>query len=113
MINGAYDIVCATSILFLPTIPIFHFFSHLHSDMFIDKDDFAKRLLAYWIYTYGAIRLAAGAHFDILACVTYFLEAAAVGFEACKHNETASWKAVVVGILSMAIVVVLLARFGE
>ena len=114
--NGVYDIICATSILFLPSVPIFHLFSHLHSDMFVDKDDFAKRMLAYWIYTYGFVRLLAGIHFDIflylIACATYILETAAVAFEACKHNETEAWRGFVVGGLSTMILALLLLRLA-
>lgn len=51
--NGIYDIICAISILAPYDVPIF---STIHTNMFINKS-FNKSCLAYWIFTYGFMRL--------------------------------------------------------
>ena len=55
-INGIYDILCALSILKIINIP---YLENLHLSMIkdYDKSDIFKRFLAYWIFTYGIIRI--------------------------------------------------------
>ena len=82
-VNGIYDISCSVSILWLSNIPGFKLLSILHPNMYykdIDsKNPVVKRLLAYWIMTYGIVRLFAGYKkeyiLDILGSITYFIEA--------------------------------------
>ena len=52
-INGLYDIVCAFSILIPYDVPIF---SKIHINMF-KNNDLHNPCLAYWIFTYGFMRL--------------------------------------------------------
>ena len=79
ILNGAYDIACATCILFVKND--YTQLSSLHSSMFKTKGDdpMLRRLLAYWLLTYGFARLVAGIHYsvssDMIASMTYFLEA--------------------------------------
>jgi hypothetical protein len=89
IINGFYDILCAFSILWFSNIPILNFFSSLHISMFQEykyKDELAiNRIMAYWILTYGIVRLIAGINNNLslqyLAAITYFIEAL------CLKNE--------------------------
>jgi len=78
VVNGIYDVACACSILFFP-VPLL---SSLHSDMFADDEHrthpVVRRLLAYWILTYGSVRLAVGMQSEgsiLVASLTYFAEA--------------------------------------
>lgn len=91
-INGIYDIICACCILLLglewgrKNLSVFSFFSTLHADMF-EKEEHKShpvilRFLAYWLLTYGIIRLTAGGceRNNNNACLpfaalTYFIEA--------------------------------------
>lgn len=96
-VNGVYDMVCAFSVL--ECIPLF-FFSRIHTDVFVvlfernDETGLLKRLLAYWISTYGAIRLAwsisifwgidrhnGDMQLRLLCAVSYYIEAI------CYENE--------------------------
>ena len=80
IINGLYDIICAFSILHFNNNNIF---SSIHLNMFVleeHKNNFLiKRLLAYWILTYGIIRTIIGFYsnksFYFIASITYFIEA--------------------------------------
>ena len=58
IVNGIYDLVCASSILFT-SIPII---SSLHPGIFAQDElrthPVIRRLLAYWILTFGSVRLA-------------------------------------------------------
>lgn len=58
-INGIYDIICSLSILFTN-----NYFSNIHPKLFKDKDIennvIIRRLLAYWIFTYGILRVFGG-----------------------------------------------------
>ena len=94
-LNGIYDILCSFSILLLSCccwkIPISSHLSMLHLNMFEKEEHRSnpviQRILAYWILTYGIVRLAAGICKDmdsnnnnnisvcILAAITYFIEA--------------------------------------
>lgn len=95
-VNGVYDMVCALSVL--ECIPGF-LFSRIHTDVFVvifERDDetgLMKRLLAYWISTYGTIRLAWSIsifwgvddkhdlQLRLLCAVSYYIEAI------CYENE--------------------------
>ena len=97
ILNGIYDILCASSILWFQGIPPFSYLAQLHPTMFSEKENSEnptlKRFLAYWIMTYGGLRLTAGFHRDValdsFAAATYFIEAL------CFENENRIWKTMV------------------
>lgn len=56
VINGIYDILCALTILDVVKIPILQ---DLHLSMFREElNNISKRMFAYWIMTYGFMRLS-------------------------------------------------------
>lgn len=85
-INGIYDIICAYSILNFNNNNIF---SSIHLNIFkfnnIKNNSIIKRLLAYWILTYGLIRLIAGYNnikiLYLIGALTYFIEAFCFSYE--------------------------------
>lgn len=87
--NGIYDLLCASSILWLYKIPVFTQLSKLHPMMFEKKENYdnpvIKRLLSYWLITEGSIRIIAGCYrnigLDIAASFTYFIEAFCFEYE--------------------------------
>jgi hypothetical protein len=99
--NGLYNIMCAIGILFLPKTLLFSRLAQLHPTMFTSLSDqtnpVVRRVLAYWLLTYGFTRLAVVRHCDNVDCLvgmTYFLEAAAFGLEDVVHHTTSRFKAV-------------------
>ena len=57
IVNGLYDMLCALCLLKIINISILN---KLHLSMFINEPtDQEKRWIAYWIFTYGIIRLIA------------------------------------------------------
>jgi len=75
-INGVYDILCAISMLNIVYIPVL---DNLHVIMFNKNEDpITKRMFAYWIFTYGIIRL----HDNVkMVMMSYLIESA------CLLNE--------------------------
>lgn len=70
LLNGIYDIACSLSILGILDSP---FLSTIHLKLFnIHTDDLSKRYLAYWIFTYGMIRIT---HSSNLVPYSYYIEA--------------------------------------
>ena len=69
--NGIYDILCATCILYFPE----NILASLHTHMFFHTDALHKRLLAYWILMYGIIRTFSRE--KSMICTTYVLESVA------------------------------------
>ena len=73
-INGIYDLVCASIILkIIPPIPVL---SELHRTILrksFQKNPILERFFAYWIFTYGCIRLSN--HYPLIAA-SYWIEAA-------------------------------------
>lgn len=110
--NGVYDIMCAVGILFLPNVWIFSNLAQLHPTMFTTPENqnhpILRRSLAYWLLTYGSMRIAIVRRDDVvdyLVAMTYFLEAAAFAFEDVVHLTTqrdkvawVSWSSVLLGI---------------
>jgi hypothetical protein len=86
--NGIYDIVCAIAIMFFPDTSM----GRLHVDVFVaPMDTITQRMLAYWVLTYGIIRIAAVLHHhlvDRLIITTYLLEAVVFAVEALVYNTT-------------------------
>jgi hypothetical protein len=100
--NGLYDILCAISII-MDVGPL----KTLHTALFTEKieNPLTRHLLAYWIFTYGNIRLLAGiqSDFAIAAAVTYFIEALCFEYESRIRKSTVTWKTDIVALLSVAI----------
>jgi hypothetical protein len=79
--NGVYDIVCAANILWAEDKTTL--FARLHLSMFqegVEKSSpLFQRMLAYWICTYGVMRIAAALMpmpcMLALGIVSYFVEA--------------------------------------
>lgn len=68
-LNGVYDIICSASLLNI----IHPFFTQFHLNMFyFNLDPLEIRLLAYWIATYGSIRIIGSYK---LICISYCIEA--------------------------------------
>jgi hypothetical protein len=83
-INGIYDILCALSILQYINIPVLE---NIHLSMFIgydNKNKLFERCFAYWIFTYGMIRLSGNP--DLISC-SYYIEAIFFANE-CFVNQT-------------------------
>ena len=90
--NGIYDILCAMLLLYKsPTYKysVFHCFQYPHLSMLREPDKIdpmALRLFAYWVFTYGIIRI-----FDesgsIAIRATYGIEAASIANETF-HRRT-------------------------
>ena len=87
-INGIYDILCALSILGYINIPILN---NLHLSMFIEydrrqnqKQKLFERILAYWIFTYGIIRISGN---SFLISLSYYMESIFIANE-CLINRT-------------------------
>lgn len=79
LFNGIYDIICAISMLNILPIP---FFDKLHISMFKEHNQKLQRMFAYWILTYGIIRVILYNNWSNgLVSITYFLEAL------CIYNE--------------------------
>jgi len=95
-INGIYDILCALSILKMVDIPILQ---TIHLQMFhsnIIYDPIFKRCLAYWIFTYGIIRLK----YNFLVPYSYYIEALFIANECLVHKTIIFEKGVFVIISS-------------
>lgn len=58
-LNGIYDLFCGFAILFFSSNPYLAPIANLHPKIFKEayRDDLTRRLLAYWIITYGIIRV--------------------------------------------------------
>ena len=85
-LNGLYDILCGACLLNIIQIPVLN---RLHADMFhpaLATNDFASRLLGYWIITYGTMRLCHDTHSPLVS-LSYYLEAI------CLWNEMMNKKA--------------------
>ena len=99
-LNGIYDLLCSASLLFLGERPLFCHLARLHTHMFEGQADqqnpLVQRLLAYWIATYGFVRLVAGiTHSDLadqMAAVTYIIEGGAYALESAVHRSTVESK---------------------
>ena len=83
--NGLYDLACAAAILWSHNTTL----SKLHPKMFSKRKHYEnpviKRLMAYWLITYGMVRLVAGfssnSVLHLVAAMTYFIEAFCFEYE--------------------------------
>ena len=67
-LNGVYDILCAFSILGWVPIP---YLNKLHLSMIKNRSPIFDRFVAYWIFTYGVIRLS---NDSVLISMSYLIE---------------------------------------
>ena len=67
-LNGVYDILCAFSILGWVPIP---YLNRLHLSMIKNRSPIFDRFVAYWIFTYGVIRLS---NDNVLISMSYLIE---------------------------------------
>lgn len=107
--NGIYDILCAISILLCTNTPL----SKIHLSIFKENIHYQinNRLLAYWIITYGCIRLfilQQNKTINILIAITYFIEAFVYIYECKLHNTTIKYNVSLVSISSLIIGLLLL-----
>ncbi len=109
-INGLYDALCAASILGGVRAP--------HTGMLASEEHsghpLVRRLLAYWLLTYGAARFAAGLHRENadliqLAALTYLIEGLCFGYELCGARTLVPWKGAFVALTSLALALVVAA----
>jgi hypothetical protein len=97
--NGIYDILCGLSIFFLSNKCIL---SKFHSNIFIKEHQnnlLIRRLLSYWILTYGLIRIQK--NIDTLIIITYFLESIVYILEYVLYKSTYGKKSIFVSLLSI------------
>jgi hypothetical protein len=103
-LNGVYDVFCAFCILSHSK----SIFSKLHVNLFKEKytreNPVLGRILAYWIFLYGLIRLMAGLDDDIgvqcLGVMSYCSEAFFIEYELNIGETLSTWQAHFVAILS-------------
>jgi hypothetical protein len=119
--NGVYDLACAASILWLEDAPGFCMLAKLHPTMFAEakhsQHPVIKRLLSYWLITYGMVRIIAGCHrdnmLDIAAALTYFIEGFCFAYESKVGKTMDVRKVQFVSIVSASMGVFFLIRpFG-
>ena len=111
IINGIYDLACSCSILVFPA----PWLSSLHSGMFADDEHrthpVIRRLLAYWILTYGSVRLAVGLLSEgclLAAALTYFAEAYCFAHEHFVGHTLIRWRAAFVSLTSAGIFIIII-----
>jgi len=117
-LNGVYDLMCTAGILWLSKVPFFDGMSQLHPTMFSSKDHsehpVIKRLLAYWIMTYGTVRLIAGIYteegLDYVAAASYFIESLCFEYELLKGKTLVTAKVRFVSIFSAALGLIVIIR---
>lgn len=136
VLNGVYDIICALSILWRdqtssPLWEPFNTLSLLHPKMFKEECGFADisysapsqrfddskirfRFLAYWVLTYGVARLVAGIKYDIssdiIAAMTYFIEAFSLEYESRMANTLFQDKVTFVSVFSVVLGILVILR---
>ena len=100
--NGLYDILCALCLLKIINIPILN---KIHLSMFINEPtDQDKRYMAYWIVTYGYIRLLWLIHLNnYLVSISYLIEAIVIFNECIIHKQIYVYNGIIVSIISFII----------
>ena len=96
-INGIYDILCALSILKIINIPVLE---QIHLQMFhstINDNIIFERFLAYWIFTYGIIRLK----YNFFVPYSYYTKALFIANECLVHKTIVFKKSMFVIITSV------------
>ena len=92
-INGIYDLICGFTILFFSSNVYLKPIANLHPMIFKEefRNDLIKRLLAYWIITYGIIRTAVifkNNCIFIMIIISYFIEILAYSNENYFYKTT-------------------------
>lgn len=95
--NGLYDILCAVIILSKKNTIL----GKLHASLFLTHqlNTMSLRMLAYWIFTYGMIRLLSDN--KILLSSSYMIEMGVYANEIIVHKSVSICKSVPVMIMSM------------
>lgn len=82
VLNGIYDVLCAISILHIINIPVI---KDLHLSMLHPTKNnnlLMQRFMAYWIFTYGVLRIYSGYNNNYeLAAISYYIEAIIIANE--------------------------------
>ena len=97
-LNGIYDVLCGLSILGYIRIP---YLENLHLDMIKNNknNEILKRYYAYWILTYGYIRLT---QTDVnLLVMSYLIEAIFIANEVYNTEDMYKEKGVFVVVASL------------
>ena len=92
--NGVYDIACALSLLHIidnSTLRNLHI-NMINKQKYNINSKILERMLAYWILTYGIIRVSD--HYLLIAC-SYYMEAIGYTIESI-HNTVHMHKAMIV-----------------
>jgi hypothetical protein len=116
IVNGLYDLTCACSILWLGHLPGFSVLSNLHAGMFEEhvSHPVIRRLLAYWLLTYGMVRTMAGLYGDhvlsVVGALTYFIEAFSFEYESRVGETMVRSKVTFVSVTSLFLGVVVWTR---
>ena len=95
-INGIYDILCAL------------FFINFHLNVYKDKNNINQRFLAYWIFTYGYIRLFIifdNKFINYLIFLSYFFEAFIYFNELYFYNSNIYYKSICIIISSLILAI--------
>lgn len=88
--NGIYDVVCGLCILSCQDCLA----GQLHAHMFRGGlEGIERRLLAYWILTYGAMRVLAVRN-AVLAATSYAIEGVVFAIECCVYDTMVPERAV-------------------
>lgn len=103
--NGIYDVICSMCILWRNQTH--SIISTLHTGMFRDEcNEKTERILAYWVFTYGMVRIIAGIQPSrtayIMAATTYFSEAVCLEYES-YIGEMHKGKVRFVSVVSMGL----------
>jgi hypothetical protein len=102
VVNGIYDILCALSILSLIYIPIIN---ELHISMIKDverNNQLMKRFMAYWIFSYGVMRIYGGYNMNYkLIAISYYIEALVLSYENFVYKTLVFHKAMFVIAFSL------------
>jgi len=102
-INGIYDVICGLSLLVTDK-----YFSRFHLSIFKEKlDEITKRFLAYWIITYGIIRLFLGIYdeYSFLITLSYLTEILAFEYELYLSNNLYKYKVRFITFSSLFIII--------
>jgi hypothetical protein len=111
IVNGIYDIICAISMLWLYNVWGFRNLALLHSNVIhVNMDLNSKRLLAYWIFTYGMIRIIGS---PTLVCFSYVCEAFVFEYELVAGSNSHHWKTRFISVSSIALAIAVYITFGD
>jgi hypothetical protein len=109
--NGIYDVVCAVGIIVPPNTFLLSSLGCLHPNMFVEPiDAVTRRILSYWLATYGVVRIAAVMNndiVDILVIFTYLFEAYVFTLEYIFYKTTHGCKVAWVSASSILLAVLL------